>query len=96
MTRDADSPAAPVCQVCGAPVRSRSGCDFDRPADDSPALGDYAAMHRGLMTHAEHLLVVARWFMHNPRMQGPTVMQRYRPVVLEAWGKPQALFPLEP
>jgi hypothetical protein len=60
----------------------------------SPALGDYEAMHQGLMTHSEHLVVVARWFMHNTRSSSPAVLQRFRPVVREAGGKPRTLFPL--
>ena len=90
-----DSNAVRLCPTCGAPLRPAERCDFDRPEDDSPAHGDYTAMHRGLMTHAEHLLVVARWSLHNAHALGPAVLQRYRPVVQEAWGRPQALFPLE-
>ena len=95
MTPDVDARAVPICPLCGAPGVPEGGCNFDRPEDSSPALGDYAAMHEGRMTHAEHLLVVARWFMHNPQMQGPSAMERYRPIVREAWGRRQALFPLE-
>ena len=95
MTADKDSNAAPLCPTCGAPLRPDAACDFDRAEDDSPAHGDYAAMHRGLMTHEEHLIVVARWSVHNAQAHGPAVLQRYRPVVQAAWGRPQALFPLE-
>ena len=95
MAGDKDSNAAQLCATCGAPVRPGARCDFDRPADDSPAQGDYTAMHDGRMTHDEHVLVVARWCAHNPRAHTPAVLQRFRCVVEEAWGKPQALFPLD-
>ena len=95
MTTDDDSKAARLCATCGAPLRADASCDFDRPEDDSPAHGDYAAMHKGLMTHAEHLVVVARWSLHNAHAHGPAVLRRYRPVVEAAWGRPQALFGLE-
>ena len=94
MPLDAKSPAMHLCPLCGAPVLLGNPCDYDRPEDSSPALGDYEAMHKGLMTHAEHLVVVARWFMHNTQSQSPAVLQRFRTVVREAWGTPQELFPL--
>jgi hypothetical protein len=95
MIQGAKASALHPCPVCGGLVPPGGLCDYDRPEASSPALGDYAAMHRGLMTHAEHVVVVARWTMHNPQSQGPAVLERFRPVVREAWGKPQALFPLE-
>lgn len=84
-----------LCPVCGAPGLQGKRCDYDRPEDESPALGDYIAMHKGLMTHAEHVLVVARWCMHNVQSHKPAVLQRFEPVVRAAWGKPQTLFPLD-
>jgi len=95
VSSEAISPPAVLCPACGAPLPTSGRCDFDRPADQSPAHGDYTAMNKGLMTHAEHLVVVARWAHHNPQLHGAAVMERYRPVVREAWGKPQAVFPLE-
>jgi len=95
MIQDANSPPAQLCPVCGAPLQADSRCDFDRPEEASPAHGDYDAMHKGLMTHAEHMLVVARWIMHNPQTQGPAVFERFSAVARDAWGKPQPLFPLE-
>ena len=94
MSQDANSPSTHLCSLCGAPLVPGSPCDYDRPQDTSPALGDYEAMHLGLMTHAEHLLVVARWAMHNESIHSPAVLRRFRPVVDEAWGRPQKLFPL--
>ena len=94
MPRDANAPATNLCPLCGAPVLAGKPCDYDRPEDSSPALGDYAAMHQGFMTQAEHLVVVARWFMHKAQSQGPAVLQRFQPVAGEACGKPQKLFPL--
>ena len=95
MAGDKDSIEAQLCPTCGAPLRPHERCDFDRPEDDSPAHGDYTAMHEGLMTHAEHLLVVARWALHNAHAQSPSALRKYRPVVQAAWGRPQALFPLD-
>ena len=95
MTQHAHSPATQLCPLCGAPVSPNARCDYDRPEDSSPALGDYDAMHKGLMTHEEHVLVVGRWSMHNAQSQKPAVLERFRPVVQAAWGKPQTLFPLD-
>ena len=95
MLQDVNSAAVHLCPLCGAPLLKDECCEFDQPEDRSPALGDYAAMNKGLMTHAEHLLVVARWFMHNPKANSPAVLDRMRPVVREAWGKRQRLFPLD-
>ena len=88
-------PATLLCTLCGAPTRPGERCDYDRPLEDSPANGDYDAMHQGLMTHAEHVLVVGRWSMHDAASQGPAVLERFRPVVQAAWGTAQKLFPLK-
>ena len=85
---------APPCPTCGGPVESGRRCDFDRPPDDSPALGDYAAMHEGRMTHAQHVLIVARWMLHNASSHPCAVLAHFRPVADAAWGQAQPLFPL--
>ena len=83
-----------LCSLCGAPVPSNERCDSDVPEGSSPAHGDYDAMHKGLMTHAEHLLVVSRWALHNPQTQSPATLERFRPVVREGWGRSQTLYSL--
>ena len=85
----------PAALLFEAPVRPNERCDYERLEDSSPALGAYPAMRKGLMAHEEHVLVVARWCMHNAPSQSPAVLERFRPVVQTALGMPQALFPLE-
>lgn len=95
MSDSADPTAMPLCPQCGAPLPSADKCLYDRPEEASPAHGDYDAMHKGLMTHAQHLLVVARWALHNPQTHSAAALERFRPVVREGWGRPQTLFPLD-
>jgi len=58
------------CAVCQAPLpQDSSVCLYAVPESDAPSHGDYAAMHRGDMTHLEHKTHVARWALHNVSSQ---------------------------
>lgn len=58
------------CAICQAPLPQNSAaCIYTVPESEAPWRGDYAAMHRGDMTHSEHKTHVARWFIHNASSQ---------------------------
>lgn len=56
------------CKVCGAPLTSINLCLFNVSESLAPWKGDYEAMARGEMSHAQHQLSVARWIIHNPEL----------------------------
>ena len=86
---------ASLCPLCGSTMASDSDiCDYDKDAESAPTLGDYAAMNSGLLTHDEHVLIVARWAMHRPAGLGQKSLQKFKAVVLEKWGQFQQLYPL--
>jgi hypothetical protein len=82
-----------VCETCGALLDVLERCPYDVPEASAPWRGDYAAMHRGEMSHAEHARSVARWGLHNEGGQSSTVLQRFRALSLAAWGARAKTFP---
>jgi len=56
-------------------------------------LGDYGAMNSGILTHNEHVLIVARWAMLRPAGMGQKSLQKFKAVVVEKWGQFQLLYP---
>lgn len=75
------------CAVCHAPLNdNQETCLFDVPEAIAPWRGDYEAMARGQMSHAEHLVIVARWVLHNRASQSIKVIEKYSAVAEQSAG----------
>lgn len=81
------------CETCGAPTAlAASGCPFDVPEEIAPWRGDYAAMARGEMTHAEHKVQVARWALHHASTQSQKSLAMLRVVAQDHSGQMIKIF----
>ncbi len=81
------------CAICQAPLSdSSAACPYAGAEAEAPWRGDYDAMHRGDMTHAEHKTHVARWFLHNPSSQTEKTLMLFRALALANAGQHVAIF----
>src|SRR5471030_613989 len=84
-----------VCTVCGGILLSGAlNCDYDKPESQAPWVGDYEAMNKGVLTHQEHLLIVARWSLHTEG-QGKKIRDKFLAIAKDNWGKEQRLHLLD-
>lgn len=83
------------CVMCQAPRSpSSSACLYAVPESVAPWLGDYAAMHRGDMTHLEHKTQVARWSLHHAASQTEASLAVFRTLAAAHAGEYIAVFPV--
>ena len=81
------------CVICQAPLpEGSSACAYAVPESGAPWLGDYAAMHRGDMTHLEHKTHVARWSLHNVASQTEASLAVFHTVAAAHIGEQIAVF----
>lgn len=81
-----------ICEICGAVISGLDvQCEFNVQEDIAPWLDDYKAMHLGLMSHAEHQAVVARWSLHQPQGKSDKVMGKFAEIARSYWGMPLKL-----
>jgi hypothetical protein len=83
------------CATCQAPLpQGSSGCLYTVPESVAPWRGDYAAIHRGDMTHLEHKTHVARWSLHNVSLQTEQSLVVFRTLAAAHVGQRIAVFEL--
>jgi len=76
------------CAICQAPLPLDSAtCIYAVPESEAPWRADYAAMHRGSMTHLEHKIHVARWSLHNASSQTEKALGVFRTLALAHAGE---------
>jgi hypothetical protein len=81
------------CAICHAPLpEDSSACLYAVPESVAPWRGDYAAMHRGDMTHLEHKTHVARWLLHNVSSQAARSSEMFRVLANEHAGQHVTVF----
>ena len=86
-----------LCLACGAPFEIEMGrCPYDVSESHAPWRADYQAMARGQMTHAEHLLHVARWIVHNAGSQNEKTVQKMGSLAANNRGRALQFFKLDP
>lgn len=84
------------CAICQAPLpHDSSACPYAVPESRAPWRGDYAAMHRGDITHLEHKTHVARWSLHNPSSQTESSLAMFRAVAAAHAGQHIAVFEID-
>ncbi len=82
------------CAICQAPLPLASAaCPYAVSEPAAPWRGDYAAMHRGDMTHAQHVVHVARWSLHHAASQSEKSLARFGSVARAHAGEPAVIFP---
>lgn len=81
------------CAICQAPLpHCSAACIYAVPESEAPWRGDYAAMHRGDITHLEHKTHVARWSLHNASSQTEKSLVVFRALAFARAGQPIPLF----
>ena len=81
------------CAICHAPLPPGSpACIYTVPESEAPWRGDFAAMHRGEMTHLKHKTHVARWFLHNASSQSEKTLAVFRALAAAHAGHHIAVF----
>ena len=84
------------CAICHAPLPlGSSACTYTVPESEVPWRGDFAAMHRGDLTHLEHKTHVARWFLHNASSQSERSLAVFRALASAHAGQRIAVFEID-
>lgn len=79
----------PICDICGHLISENNlECVFNTSKSNAIWLNDYEAMNKGILTHKEHQLIVARWAAHNSSEQSEKAMTLFSSLVKENWGSP--------